>query len=509
MHTLWPRCRGSRASLWCAIVMASAGCVAPERTHEALRVSRARAYRDWARTRQAQEAAEATISGSLSLEDALKLALAHSKPLQVVLQEKVRARGRVLESYAAALPKVDATGAYRRLDEVASFGVGAESISIGDVNNYSVDLTVRQPVYRGGAISAALRVARLYACLSDERIRGLVQDVVYQVSHSYSDVLLAQELFRVNEDAVKSAAAHLEDVKKKRRHGVASDFDVLRAEVEVSNFRAEMIQQRNRIHLGKAALLKAMGVAQESEVTLSDTLSYAPMKPVLDAAVRIAFENRPDLYQAELSVRMQGEALAIAKSRYWPQVDAFFTQQWARPDPHSSTNIEWGPAWHAGISVSVPLFDGLAREGRIVQERAALRQNEIRLVDAEERALLQIRQAILSVRDAEEFVESQRLNLDRATEGLRLAGVGYREGVNTEVEVTDARAALTRASALHFKAIYDHTMARLDLQRAMGILGPEPGASDLLRAPAAPGRIEPFMEAPRPPRDERVGGDAQ
>jgi len=216
-----------------------------------------------------------------------------------------------------------------------------------------------------------------------------------------------------------------------------------------------------------------MGVSQETEVQLVDELSYEPIKPILEEAVRIAHLNRPDLYAAELGVRLQKEAVRIAKSQYWPKVDAVFTQGWARPDPHTSTD-DWGHSWTAGAQLVMPIFDGLRRKGRLIQEKATLRKRQVELLDAEERTLLEIQQALLSLRDAEEFAESQRLNLQRAREGLRLAEV-YREGVNTEVEVVDARAALTRARGLYYQAIYSHTMARLQLQRAMGILGPRAG----------------------------------
>jgi len=323
-----------------------------------------------------------------------------------------------------------------------------------------------------------MRTARVLSYMSDEQVRSTVQNTIYSAANDYFEVLLAQHLYEVSEDAVKSASAHLADVTRKRAHGLAAPFDVLRAQVEVSNFTAEMIQQQNRIHLGKTRLLKTMGVSQDSDVVLSDELVYRPMKPVLEEAVRLAYENRPDLYQAELGVRSQEEAVRIAKSQYWPRVDAMFNQGWSRPDPHSVTRDEWNDAWWAGITVEWSLFDGLGREGRVIREKAALSQKNIELLDAEERTLLEVQQSILSLRDAEEFVESQRLNLDRATEALRLSEAGYRQGLYKDVEVADARAALTLARGLYYQAIYSHTNARLELQRAMGILGPGADGSD-------------------------------
>jgi len=478
------------------VIIAGVGCATREATYSAILESRAESYRRWVEEKEAG-ATETKLEGKLSLEDALKLALLYNKQLQAMLQEKERARGRIVESYSEALPKVNASFNYTRLDRVASFDVAGHTVSLGDVHNYSVDLKVTQPVFRGGAISAAIRAARLYSYLADEMVRGTVQNVIYQVTKAYYDVLLAKELYQINLDAVKASEAHLRDVRFKREQGAASDFDVLRAEVELSNFRAEMIKQQNRIHLAKTSLLKIMGVSQQSEVELSDSLEYEPMKPVLEEAVRIAYENRPDLYQAHLNLKLQKEAVRIAKSAYFPKIDLFFTHEWSRPNPRDTTKIEWDKAWEAGAMINIPIFDGFRRDGRLIQEKAALRQREIDLVNTEEKTLLEIQQALLSLRDAEELVESQKMNLLRAKEGLRLAQVGYREGINTEVEVVDARAAHTRAKAYYYQAIYAHCLAKLQLQKAMGLLGPAPGEEPVRGSPPEPGKIGAFETGKR------------
>ncbi len=88
----------------------------------------------------------------------------------------------------------------------------------------------------------------------------------------------------------------------------------------------------------------------------------------------------------------------------------------------------------------------------------------------EEDVFLDVQQALPNLKNAEEYVESQRLNLQHAEEGLRLAMTGYREGVNTEVEVVDARSSLTEARGNHYRALFDHCMARL-LEQATGLSG--------------------------------------
>jgi len=450
------------------------GCVSSEEYYEDVGLSREAAYRQWKSRKERQEQSRPLVTGKLSVADCTKLALVNNKVLQRVVQEREIARGERLKSYSAILPTINLTGEYSRLDEVTSFEIdtpaGKEQIQFGDVDNYSAVLTVTQPIFAGGSIPARINSAKLLSLLTDETVRAAVQDVVYAAEHAYYDVLLSQHLLEISTDAVRSAKAHLDNVRQRQRGGVASDFDVLRAEVELSNFQAEYIQNKNAINIAKANLIKVMGVSQDSDFVLSDKLLYVPSNITMEQAVETAYRNRPDLLGRELDIKRQKELLKIARSRYFPMISGYYSNTWAKPDPHSMMEIEWGHAWQAGVTASVPVFDGFVRDGEIVAQKARLKQGQIDLIDAEETTLFELTKAQLSIENAAEFIESQRLNLTRAQEGLRLAEVGYREGTNTQVEMIDAQAALTTARANHYQAIYSHIIAKLDLQKAMGTL---------------------------------------
>ena len=464
------RRRGVEFAGCVVMVLILAGCTSTEQFYEDVSLSRETAYRQWKNRKESQQTSQPRLSGQLGIEDCLKLALANNKGLQRTLEEKQIARGEELKSYSAILPTVGLTGDYRRLDMVSSLSTPFGKITMGDVDNYTAGLRVTQPIYAGGAIMAKLQAGRLFSLLTDQTVRAAVQNLTYAASHAYYDVLLNQHLLQISADAVRSAQAHLESVKQRRQGGVASDFDVLRAEVELSNFQAELIRNKNAINVAKANLLKVMGVSQDSDVTLSNELVYAPLKVPMEEAVEAAYRNRPDLFGREFDIKYQKELLKTVQSRYWPIISGYYDQTWSKPDPHNRMLIEWGNAWDVGVMATLPIFDGFAREGEVIQQKARLKQAQINLVDAEETALFELTKAQLSIEDAEEFVDSQRLNLTRAQEGLRLAEVGYKEGTNTQVEMIDAQAALTTARANYYQAIYSHTTAKLDLQRAMGTL---------------------------------------
>ena len=114
----------------------------------------------------------------------------------------------------------------------------------------------------------------------------------------------------------------------------------------------------------------------------------------------------------------------------------------------------------------------LNRNGRMIQERARLRQRKISKLEATEQAIYEIRSALSALADAEEFVTTQRLTVTQANEGLRLAEVAYREGTMDQVSVLEARNALNQAKLLYWRSLFDHTMARLQVRKATGTLAP-------------------------------------
>lgn len=185
--------------------------------------------------------------------------------------------------------------------------------------------------------------------MADEQVRSAVQETIFQAAHGYLDVLLGQHLYQISVDAVRSAGEHLRSVNQKRKVGTASDFDVLRSEVELANFNAELIRNRNAIRTARAGLVRLMGVSQDSSFELSDRLVYKPETVDEESAVEAAMKNRPDLFQRQLNIEMQNKLLDISNSSYWPRISGVYDFIWSNPDPHNAMKIDWGRKWMPGL----------------------------------------------------------------------------------------------------------------------------------------------------------------
>lgn len=403
------------------------------------------------------------IEGYINLEYAISLALQNNKKLKEVFEEKNIARGVYLRAISELFPTLATRADYTKLDDPP---VICQERAKRD--NYSVDINIRQPIFHGGSIWSQSILAKLNRYLADERISSTIQNIIFLVKKAYYDLLLAMELYKVNEQAMISAKTHLEDVKNKFEAGIASNYDILRSKVEITNFNAALIRQQNSIKLSKANLCKVLGISQKSDIMVHDNLVHISYNLPFDEALKIALENRPELMAGELGEAMQRKKLFIAKSRYLPSIDFLYSNRWGKPDPYTSEYC-WGDKWMVNLSLNWEIFDFAKRWGDIVKEKAILKQKRYNIKDIRERISLEVQKAIFSLEDSEELIKSQKMDLERAEEGLKLATVGYREGIRKEVEVTDAISSMTTSRTLYYKAIYEHSVSRARLDLALGI----------------------------------------
>jgi len=414
------------------------------------------------------------ISGELTVAEAVRLALAHNPQLQAVRRERARARGAVVEARSGFLPDLSLSGQYYRRVKVPTVSFGPTSFALGSPDNWVFGATLVQPLYLGGAVLNAYRAARVGQRLAEEQVRQVTQEVIFQTRKAYYDILLAREFVAADREQVERARAFLDEVQKRFGQGMASNFDVLRARVALANAEAWLIKDQNALHLAQTTLLRVMGVSQESKVTLVEGLRYEPLQPEVTEAMRRALLSRPEVRASHLNVEAQKHRVEATKAGLLPKV--FLSGDYSLTKPAvGGFGAGWDDEFRAGVSFEVPLFEGGETAGKLAQQRALLEEFRSRVRDAEEQVLLEVTQALLSLQDAEEFVRSQQVNLQRAREQLRLAEVGFREGVRKQVEVLDARAALTEARKNYSQAVFSHMVARLNLERATGALSAAAG----------------------------------
>jgi outer membrane protein TolC len=411
---------------------------------------------------------------SLSLHESISIALKNNRQILITQEGKNRAKGQLKEANAQLYPWLTANASYRRIDEVTKFSADGLSITIGALNNYRTELSLQQPLYTGGRIHSGIKLAQLGIQYTDEDFRNAEESVIFLTTKAYYDILLAREMMETDRRSLEVTQAHLDDVTKKHTRGVVSNYDLLRAKVQVANINALYLKSVNSLHLARTYFINILGLPLEQDedhLELTDKFVYEPTEAQIEEKVLTeAFQNRSDIAQVRLRVEMQKQNLALARAEAGPTLALFGNWGGEQPSQKVFGEDVWKDYWSTGATLSLPLFEGWRIKGRVIQEKSVLRQAQLSQRDIEEKVRLEVRQSLLNLKDAEELVKSQQENVKQAEEGLRLAQLGYEQGVYTQLEVMDAQMALDSARKNMAEALYAHMLAKVMLRKAMGKL---------------------------------------
>jgi TolC family type I secretion outer membrane protein len=419
-------------------------------------------------------AAQPAAETQLSLQDCLNLALKQNPAVLKAQQEIRRAHGVIAEARAEALPRVTATGQYKRIDENFIESFPGNPAWPNQKQPWAAQVEVSQVVYAGGKVTAALRAARLTDQIAALDFQRVVADTVLQVRRTFYEILLGKAQVTVREQSLRLLEQQLEDTRHRFDVGAVPRFNVLRAEVELANAKPPLIRAQNNLRLAKESLVKLLALdtpgkgADFTTINFAGELLYQHRPWTLPEALTQALQKRPELQQAEKQVGLARENVRAAKAGYKPQID-IFGDYGIRNTTFGSEVDETLHGWTVGARATWPVFDGLLTFGRVQQARAQQAKAELDAADARRAVELEVRQAYSDYVQALELIEAQKKTVESAEESLRLAEARFRAGTGTQLDVLSAQTALTEARSNAIQALYDYNVAIATLDRVTGV----------------------------------------
>jgi len=440
-----------------------------------------------------------TISGDLPLERAVQVALRQNPDILKQLQEIERTKGQVIEVRAQALPRVSLAGDFAQEDSrllergtstvgpplivaVPTAGGALDFSSIekqiakstktvpntlpGD-KSWRVDLQVKQVLYAGGQVRAALKIAKFTEDSSYYQLRDIIDQVISTTRVQFYDVLLTRALIKVQEESVQLLGDQLKDQQNRFEAGTVPRFNVLRAEVELANQQPELIKARNNYLIAQLRLAKTLnldpGPAGKPSFNCVGEFDVAERPLGLQNAIQTALERRAFLKVQRQQILIAKEQIKVELAGYKPRLDAAGGYEW-RNSRFSDQLDDTVDGWFYGITGSWNIFDGLETYGRVKQARAILESSKINYDDAVHQVELEVQQTYSNLRAAREVIRSQQKNVEQALEALRLANERFSAGAGTQLDVLDARTSLTQArtTEIQSRAAYNAELAVFD-----------------------------------------------
>ena len=341
-----------------------------------------------------------------------------------------------------------------------------------DVTNVFVGaVTLEEPLYAGGKIRAYNKVAGYAQELADAQLKGEEGKIVVTTDEAYWQIVSIAAKLRLADQYVELLRTLNSDVEKMRQEGVATMSDQLSVKVKLNEAEMIQVKAKNGLALSKMLLCQLCGLELDSEITLADENEIGiddDIKP-LEYTIEEIEENRTELKSLRLAVKMYDQKAKIVQSDYLPALAVMGNYVLSNPNLSNGFDKSFHGLWNVSVVARVPVFHFGEGMNKVRHAKSDALIAQYQLDDAREKISLQVSQYENKKNEAEVRLTMAEKNMENAEENLRMANVGFSEGVLESSVVMQAQTAWMQAHSEEIDARIDRIMANVYLHQATGI----------------------------------------
>ncbi len=411
----------------------------------------------------------------LTVDQAIQLALANNPAHQASQQEVRQYRYRLMQAFGF-LPEATLSGA-KILDqklmtiEIPSFVPGGEptKASLRFQLDYSFSFQITQPVFTGGKIFWNYKNAEIDLRLAKEREKESRADTVLNVRKAFYNIQILQELLKAHQEALSLAEGNYANVKNSYDLGMASQYDLLRAELAMRAAKPDVLRVDNLLQTSRLGLNLMLGLPDGQEVRLQGELGYKAVQPELAALLQGSLQNRSELKQLRMEKQKVDNLLKITWAQYVPNFSLIASYSY-QSDLFKLRKDNWQDYYSISLGMSWPIFTGLKRSAQVGEMHVLRRIMDLNVRQLNDATRLEVESQYRTVRQEYENILMGEKNVESAREGARIAELSYKEGMITILELNSSYNELTRAKVNHLQALYNYNIAIAELEKLTGVV---------------------------------------
>ena len=426
-------------------------------------------------------AAPAVAAESISLQQAVRLALEKNQAIAAATAGEKAAESRIAESRAGYLPRLNYSESWARSDNpvfvfsslLTQHQFAEQNFQVGPLNrpdylnNFQSLVTADQTVYDGGQTRRATRSAELMKEVAGENKRLTSTETIAGTVHAYYDAVLSAEELKAAAQAVRSAEADLRRAETVRTAGLSTDVDVLSIRVHLAAVEEQRIRRSADLDVARAALNDVLGLALDTQHDLTTSLSRASVP--LDSIEEYegsAIQLRPEARQAKFAMNLSETHAADARASWMPQVvlHGAFEADRQRFYDRGGTN------WLASVGLRWNIFNGFADKARMEESASLVKRSEAEAQRTGSSIRLQVRRAYADLRAAEQRIEAAKATVEEAQESLRITQNRYEAGMSNVTDLLRTETAVLESQTRYLAAVHDQRIAATMLEFAAGRL---------------------------------------
>ncbi len=416
----------------------------------------------------------------LKLSDCIHQATEKNPSLEISRAKVRAAEARYSEVNASLLPQIKFLGRVTELSSVPEFSltlpppINKRTLFPSITESYAMRFTLQQPLFMGLKLIKNKEMADFNADASKEDYSRERSELILNIISTYWNLYSAKRIEEALKQSVEQMNEHLKDVKSLFQQGMATDAEVMKVQVQLSDVKVRHIESKNSIRIASMLLNSLIGQPLETEIEPIETpelQNESIHKYDLEDLKNIARERRPDIKAMRFRCDMNYAGVTAAKSGWYPQIFLAANYDYANPNQRIfPQEAKWNSSWDIGLTVQWNVWDWFATEHQTTQAEAVLRQSEAGLAQINDAISLDVARHYYSAQTSSEKVQVAKIGVEVAEESFRLAYQKFKNGLLSNSDLLDAEVALLQAKLTYTQAVIEFIISIAQLKKAVGEL---------------------------------------
>jgi outer membrane protein TolC len=405
----------------------------------------------------------------VSLEDCIKIGIDNSKTLKISGSKIVSAKERLNEIKTAQLPTLRLNGSYSRLSPVDPFQIGSMQISPSILNNYSARLTLSQPLFTGNRLSSNTELTEFNSLAAETDFSKDKNQLVLDIKVAYWNYAKSLKVKETIEKNIVQVQSRFQDLENLYNNGLATNNEVLKVRVQLSNFEILLLDATNNIDISLYNLNNILGIPVNTKLEPKAIIELKqPEIPKLEDLIKASKQNRSDLKSLDFRIKSGEAGITLSKAGWYPQLNFTANYLYANPNSRIFPSVEkFKGTWDLGITLSYDIWNWKLTSYQTKQAEANLEQTRIAKELTENNIDLEVSQNYKSLLSVTAKMKLTKETVEQAKENYRVTNEKYKSGLLLNSEVVDAETSLFLAEINNITTIADYLIVIARLEKSI------------------------------------------
>lgn len=425
----------------------------------------------------------------LSLDKAIEIALSDNPTVKVADMEVERYDYVYKQAVSTLYPQIDASAQYALAIRKQEMTKG---LSFGGKNTFNVAGNISLPLFVP-SVYEQMKMTKTQMEAAVESARASRIDMVAAVRSAYYNILLAEQSLKVLSEAVATTQKVVDDTKVLFENGLASEYDYLSAEVQLSNLKPQVLQAENGIAITKMQLKMYLSLPEDVNIVVTGNLDDFRDMVLMGEDYNYDLSQNTTLKSLDINADLIDHQIKLIQTTRMPTIAAFgqvsligqervdlsglmggmggggAQQQALTRAGSDQSKFWWQVPITVGAQINIPIFSGLKKTNQLREARNQKTQLELQRSYAEEGIRLQVNQAINNLLTQRETMLSNEIVVKQASKACTISKSRYDAGAGTMLELNNAQLVMTQAQLNYSQSIYNYLTAYAEYERVLGI----------------------------------------